>query len=84
MRGLTSYNAIDSVDFANAKKVEARIFFYERRNKRKQRRATLLQYSKTLADLKNREALERKDQKATDAEFTNALNKLKPEAYDVM
>ena len=35
MRGLTSYNAIDSVDFANAKKVEFRMNFYEHRNKRK-------------------------------------------------
>jgi len=40
LRGLTSYNAIDSVDYANAKKVEKRVAKKERRYKKAQKLAS--------------------------------------------
>mmetsp|Transcript_7338 Transcript_7338/g.8808 ORF Transcript_7338/g.8808 Transcript_7338/m.8808 type:complete len:81 (+) Transcript_7338:3303-3545(+) len=34
MRGVSSYNVLDSLDFSNAKKIETRLSRYDKRNKR--------------------------------------------------
>lgn len=36
MRGLSSYDVLDSTDFSNAKKVEVRLGRYDKRNKASQ------------------------------------------------
>ena len=84
LRGLTSYNAIDSVDYANAKKVERRVDKKERRYKKAQKLASNKQRATTMADLKGREAIEGKNQEATDIELTCAMDKLKPLDYDII
>ena len=52
MRGVSSYDVLDSTDFSNAKKVEQRLAYFNRKNRVRQSEVSQAQREQTKALLK--------------------------------